>query len=96
MIRATPRTLTQKELRSFLGIVEYYQRFIRLFVTVSAVLKAATSVKTNFIWTSEMESSFDDLNGAINLPHFLAFPDFEKPFVVETDASTVVVLAVLA
>ena len=43
-----------------------------------------------------MQKAFEGLKVKLNSPSVLAFPDFDQPFFVETDASSVVVGAVLA
>lgn len=96
VIKNTPQPSTQTELRSFLGIAGYYRRFIRNFGSISAPMHAATSRKANFEWTAELNRSFEKLKVALTSPPVLAFPDFEKPFVDETDASTVAVGAALS
>lgn len=90
----TPSSAT--ELRSFLGLAGYYRRFIKGFADISATLHAGTSVKRKFEWSKEMEDAFQNLKKALVSPPVLAYPDFDKPFIVETDASKVGVGAVLA
>lgn len=96
VIRDTPTPKSQTELRSFLGIARYYRRFIPSFADISAPLHCATSVKTQFSWRPDMEKTFNRLKESLTEPPVLAFPDFENPFVVETDASAVAIRAVLS
>lgn len=48
------------------------------------------------MWTKEMDEEFQEIKQATSCPPFLAFPDFDKPFIVDTDASWVGVGAVTA
>ena len=84
------------ELRSFLGLAGYFRRFIPGFAEISATWQAVTSVKRTFAWNPEMQKAFEELKQKLTSPPVLAFPNFEKSFVVETDASSVAVGAVLA
>lgn len=82
--------------RSFLGICGYYRHFIRNFAEISSPLSALTSEKVKFERTEEAQSAFEELKQALVDALVLAYPDFDKPFVVETDASGRGVGAVLA
>ncbi len=55
---AMPPT-TRKELRSFLGLVSYYRRFIPGFAKTSKPLNQNTSDKVKFVWFEEMQSAFE-------------------------------------
>ena len=92
----TPEPRTVTEMRSFLGLSGYYRRFILRFAEVFAVLHATTSAKAKFSFTKEMRSAFEVLKQKLTTPPLLSLPDFDVPFVVETDASSVAVGAVLA
>ena len=95
VIRGEREPSTTKELRSFLGLASYYRRFIPKFAEISAPLHEATSTKRDYKWTDEMQKAFERLKFKLTSPPVLAFPDFDQPFVVETDASSVAVGAVL-
>ena len=84
------------ELRSILGLAGYHRRFIPEFAEISAPLHEATSTKRIFKWTAEMLEAFEKLKLKLTSPPVLTFPDFEKLYVVETDASSVAVGAVMA
>ena len=95
-IRDAPRQTNKTELHSFLGLAGYYRRFIRGFADLSADLRTGTSVKTPFQWNGKIHSAFLDLKSCLTTAPVLAFPDFDSPFVVETDAFTSALGAVLA
>ena len=80
---------TVKQLRSFLGMAGYYRRFIKDFGSIAAPLFSATSSESKFIeWTPEMEEAFEVLKIRLtSTDNVLILPNFDKPFIVETDAS---------
>ncbi|KAJ9514991.1 hypothetical protein QJQ45_017006, partial [Haematococcus lacustris] len=88
----TPRNL--KDLQAFLGLANYFRRFIPNFSSLAAPLTNLTSkqVAAAYDWEhfggSELEA-FDGLKKAQCSAPVLALPDFSKPFVVCTDASLV-------
>ena len=92
----TPKTL--KDLRSFLGFASYYRRFVPGFAQTAAPLHQLTAEisekgkkKRSTIpsdrWKGECQKAFDALRAALMTAPVLAYPDYTKPFVVETDAS---------
>ena len=92
----TPKTL--KDLRSFLGFASYYRRFVPGFAQTAAPLHKLTAEisekgrkKNSTIaserWNGECQKAFNDLRTALTTAPVLAYPDFSKPFIVETDAS---------
>lgn len=61
-----------------------------------ACLHAKTSPKAKFGWTAKMNVLFESHNKSLTSPLFLAFPEFEKPFLVGPDASSVALGAILS
>lgn len=61
-IKKAPVPCNATELRSFLGLVGYYRRFITYFAAISAVLQVAISGTRRFKWTEEMKVAFENLN----------------------------------
>ena len=55
-----------------------------------------TSEKFEFEWATSIQKSFDMLKQALTTVPVLAYPDFSKPFLVATDASSAAVGAVLS
>ncbi|KAJ9519230.1 hypothetical protein QJQ45_017890 [Haematococcus lacustris] len=88
----TPRNL--KDLQAFLGLANYFRRFISNFSSLAAPLTNLTSkqVAAAYDWEhfggAELEA-FNALKEALCSAPVLALPDFSKPFVVCTDASLV-------
>ena len=86
-----------KELKQFMGLSNYYRRFVKDYSKIAEPLfKLLTKegVK-NFSWSSSCQSAFDDLKERLISPPILAYPDFKKPFYVHTDASDFAIGAVL-
>ena len=85
-----------KTLRSFLGLVSYYRKFVPDFARVAEPLHALTKKEVPFIWTKTCQDAFHELKRLLINAPLLVFPDFTRPFVLETDASGAGLRAVLA
>ena len=88
-IQRCPRPTTKKQVRSFLGLVGYYQKFIPNFSAIACALTDLTR-KGNpniVVWSNEHESSYKALIDALSHPPVLRVPDFEEVFILRTDAS---------
>ncbi len=87
---------TKKEFRSFLGSASYYRRFIQRFAGISKPLAETNSEKVQFLWTHSMQMAFDTLKTKLTTTPVLPYPDYEKPFIVCTDAFSKAIGAVLS
>ena len=85
-----------KALRSFLGLASYYRKFVPDFAKVAGPLHALTKKDVPFLWTEKCQEAFCELKRLLTESPLLVYPDFTKPFVLETDASGAGLGAVLA
>ena len=77
-----------RELRRFIGFVQYYRDMFRRRSDILHPLTSATSSKIKkFEWTSDMNKSFIDIKRIIAQNVLLAYPNFSLPFDIYTDAS---------
>jgi len=90
----TPRTVRQ--VQQFLGFANYYRRFIQDFAKKAKPLTSLTRKNTRFKWTEECDNAFRELKQHLVSAPILAYPDFSKPFIVDTDASDVGIGGVLS
>ena len=76
-----------KQIRSFLGLVTYYARFVESLSTLAAPMRRLLKKDVPWSWGPKQEQSFNEIKLALTRAPVLAFPDFEKPFELHTDAS---------
>ena len=82
---STPKSVT--EVRSFLGLLNYYRRLIHNFTHKALPLLNLTKKDVPFIWNNDCEKSFLELKEALLSAPVLKMPNFELPFFVWPDAS---------
>ncbi|KAL2085952.1 hypothetical protein ACEWY4_019272 [Coilia grayii] len=87
----------KKGVRSFLGLVGWYCRFLPDFATRAAPLTNLTrkSSPNKVVWTEDCDKAFQDLKESLCRSPVLQSPDFDLPFTVQTNASGVGLGAVL-
>lgn len=86
-IQEIPRPKTSKQIKSFLGMVGYYRKFINNFATLAKPLTRLLKKDETFIWTDEQENAFKILKSKLITKPILQYPDFNRTFVLTTDAS---------
>ena len=95
-VRTWPIPQTKKQVRSFLGMCSYYRRFVKGFSEIARPLNRLTEDKTRFIWTVDCQKSFESLKEAMTSTPVLRYPDLQKPFLLDCDASGHSIGAVLS
>ena len=88
IVRDFPVPNTVKKVRSFLGLVNYYRRFIKGFSQITAPLRELLKNSIKFQWSPECQRAFEQLKLLLISSPVLAMPDFNKPFILTCDAST--------
>ena len=86
-IRNTPPPQNLRELRRFLGMVSWYRRYIPQFSETAAPLHQLLQKRTRWTWTEEAQAAFETLRHQLATAPVLTCPDFDQPFVLQTDAS---------
>jgi hypothetical protein len=79
-----PTTLT--ELQSFLGLTNFYRRFMLGFSHITWALSQVTrgGGKEKFVWGLSQQQAFDDLKKCLCSSPVLSLPDLQHPFEIET------------
>lgn len=91
-----PTPTSRKQLQWFLGVANFYRRFIGNYSGVATPLMKLTSAQTPFVWSSAAEEAFQTLKKRFTTASVLTHPDPSTQFVVEVDASDTGVGAVLS
>lgn len=87
---------TQKQIKSFLGLVGYYRKFIKDFAKITKPLTNCLRKNEKIIHTDEFIKCFDKCKKLLTEDPILQYPDFSKQFILTTDASNYALGAVLS
>lgn len=86
---------TPKQVRSFVGMVSYYRRFIPCLSETIVPLTSLTKKNVKFKWTPECQIAFEKIKNALVSAPILSCPNFKESFVLHCDASSYGIGAVL-
>ena len=95
-VKAWPQPKRAKDVRSFLGLVGYYRKFISDFSRVAKPLTALTCKGVPFIWSEVCQAAFEGLKKKLQEAPVLGYPRDEGQFILDTDASDSAIGAVLS
>lgn len=87
---------TRKEIKSFLGLLGYYRRFIRDFAKITKPLTQQLKGKSDVTIDDNYIKTFEFCKTLLCNDPILQYPDFTKSFILTTDASNVAIGAVLS
>jgi transposase InsO family protein len=91
-----PAPRNVKEIRSFVGFASYYRKFIFDFARIAAPLNKLLCKEQAWQWGPQEVRAFNKLKKALTSAPVLVHPDWNRPFLLQTDASDVGVAAILA
>jgi hypothetical protein len=91
----SPAPRNQKQLKKFLGVCNFHQRFIVNYVEYVAPLLQLLRKGTPWKWSAEMQEAFETLRDRFANTIHLVQPDEDLPYIINTDTSARTVGAVL-
>ena len=90
----TPKSIS--DVRRFMGLASYYRKFIKDFSTVAKPLFDLFRGEQQFKWGENQEKSFRLLKEKLTTTPVLKYPDYNREFILITDASKVILDAILS
>ena len=94
-IQAFPAPCSQKQVRQFLGKINFYRKFIPDSSTLLEPFHALLRKHSVFSWSPECQDSFNQVKTLLTSAPILATFDRSRPILIYTDASGVGVAAIL-
>jgi len=82
-----PQPKNMKDVRKFLGLANYYRRFIKDFARVARPMNMLTWKDEKWRWEEAQQKAFDELKRVFTTKPVLAAPDLDKEFWVEANVS---------
>src|SRR6266540_6009065 len=84
----SPKNL--KELRSRLGLFSFYRQYIKRFSTIIKLMYELTQMENGkyvpFVWNEKRQKAFDEIKKRMTMVPIVAHPNFDKLFILYTDA----------
>jgi len=78
---------TVRDIRSFLGLCSYYRKFVKGFSKIAKPLNELLKKDKEFLWGEKQQEAFEILKEKLIEHPILIYPDFNKEFILITDAS---------
>lgn len=86
-VNSFPAPKNCQNVREFLGLCNFYRRFVKGFANIASPLTNLLKTDTNFTWTDECQHAFNSLKDALTSAPILMYPNMNKQFILTTDAS---------
>jgi len=87
VIKNFPTPKTTKQLKSFLGLVGYYRRFVPQFSKIASPFHRLLKSNARYVWEESQEVAFQALKQKLMSQPILQYPDFSREFILFTDAA---------
>ena len=87
VVQSFPIPNNLKDVRSFLGMCNYYRRFVERYSDIAMPLTSLLRKDNTFDWTDDCQNAFDTLKSKLTSAPILVHPNMNKPFILTTDAS---------
>jgi len=75
------------DIKAFLGLTGYYRRFIAEYAKIAKPLTGLLKKNEKFAWGDAHQYAFEKLKNILTKEPILQYPDFDKEFLLTTDAS---------
>ncbi len=91
------RPKTKKQVKSFLGLIGFYRKFVPNFSHIAVPLTDLTKKgSANMVaWGDAQQNAFETLKQSLTVSPILKLPEIDQPFILQTDASDKGIGAVL-
>lgn len=86
-IKEWPIPKNVKDIQTFMGFCNFYRKFIEGFSRICVPINHLLKKKIEWNWGEEQQTAFDTLKERFTTAPLLIWPNFNKPYVVEADAS---------
>lgn len=78
---------TQKQVRAFLGFINFYRKYIRDLSLLTEKLSQLTKKNQVWKWEEEQQQTFEQIKQCFLEDIIIKYPNFKQPFFLATDAS---------
>ena len=96
MVQAIIHSCTQKQLKVFVRVINYYRDMWKHGSDILTPLTKITLKQATWNWTEDHQKAFEHTKKSISRETSLVYPSYSKPFVIHTDASKVQLRAVIS
>ena len=96
VVSSYPVPTDVKQLRQFLGLANYYHRFVPAYSMTAEPLHKLLRKGNTYNWNTACQEAFVEVKHRLITPPILIYPDFKLPFLLYTDASNFALGAVLS
>ncbi|KAL6469078.1 hypothetical protein MHYP_G00226020 [Metynnis hypsauchen] len=95
-VQQWPEPTCVSEVRQFVGLAAYYQRFVPNFAAIAKPLHELTKKNAHFRWTPECQDAFETLKSSLTTIPVLGYPRDSGDLILDTDATNLGIGAVLS